>query len=160
MELSSVDGNSLQLHWGEINTTRNLILIVLMIQLCELVFFMNAAPCTNSELLVRKSASVQIIAHEPSRCEGCFDGRLPLLLIVVFIALVLFLLCIGVILDAEGELTTFSFYLPGWFPKQILNIIQICVNTESHRWCKGRRVIEDSFQKPLSKTFMTRNGSQ
>ena len=51
----------------------------------------------------RKSASVQIIAHEPSRCEGCFDGRLPLLLIVVFIAVVLFLLCIGVILDAEGN---------------------------------------------------------
>ena len=53
--------------------------------------------------ICRKSASVQIIAHEPSRCEGCFDGRLPLLLIVVFIALVLFLLCIGVILDAEGN---------------------------------------------------------
>ena len=69
------------------------------------------------ELLIRKSASVQIIAHEPSRCEGCFDGRLPLLLIVVFIALVLFLLCIGVILDAEGEQTTSSLYLPGWFPK-------------------------------------------
>ena len=46
---------------------------------------------------------MQIIAHEPSRCEGCFDGRLPLLLIVVFIALVLFLLCVGVILDAEGD---------------------------------------------------------
>ena len=65
---------------------------------------------TNSHLAIfiilflsRKSASVQIIAHEPSRCEGCFDGRLPLLLIVVFIALVLFLLCVGVILDAEGN---------------------------------------------------------
>ena len=32
MELSLVDGHSLQLHGGEINTTRNLILIVLMIQ--------------------------------------------------------------------------------------------------------------------------------
>ena len=70
---------------------------------------MAAAPvCPDPDInhilvLSRKSASVQIIAHEPSRCEGCFDGRLPLLLIVVFIALVLFLLCIGVILDAEGN---------------------------------------------------------
>ena len=63
------------------------------------------------QFISRKSASVQIIAHEPSRCEGCFDGRLPLLLIVVFIALVLFLLCIGVILDAEGN----NFY--GWTAK-------------------------------------------
>jgi hypothetical protein len=50
----------------------------------------------------------QIIAHEPSRCEGCFDGRLPLLLIVIFIGLILFLLCLGVILDADGESTSSS----------------------------------------------------
>jgi hypothetical protein len=50
----------------------------------------------------------QIIAHEPSRCEGCFDGRLPLLLIVIFIGLILFLLCLGVILDADGESTSAS----------------------------------------------------
>lgn len=60
---------------------------------------------SDNDHYLRKSASVQIIAHEPSQCEGCFDGRLPLLLIVVFIALVLFLLCIGVILDAEGEIS-------------------------------------------------------
>ncbi len=50
----------------------------------------------------------QIIAHEPSRCEGCFDGRLPLLLIVIFIGLILFLLCLGVILDADGESMSYS----------------------------------------------------
>ena len=63
----------------------------------------NLKRYSDNDHYLRKSASVQIIAHEPSRCEGCFDGRLPLLLIVVFIALVLFLLCIGVILDAEGN---------------------------------------------------------
>ena len=68
----------------------------------------NYRNCT----ICRKSASVQIIAHEPSRCEGCFDGRLPLLLIVVFIALVLFLLCVGVILDAEGGFMFFSMPWP------------------------------------------------
>ena len=63
----------------------------------------NLKRYSDNDHYLRKSASVQIIAHEPSRCEGCFDGRLPLLLIVVFLALVLFLLCIGVILDAEGN---------------------------------------------------------
>jgi len=61
----------------------------------------NLKRYSDNDHYLRKSASVQIIAHEPSRCEGCFDGRLPLLLIVVFIGLVLFLLCVGVILDAE-----------------------------------------------------------
>ncbi|XP_023348343.1 spidroin-1, partial [Eurytemora carolleeae] len=55
----------------------------------------------DNEHYLRKSASVQIIAHEPSRCEGCFDGRLPLLMVVIFIASVIFLLCVGVVVDFQ-----------------------------------------------------------
>ena len=67
-------------------------------------------------------------SYFPSRCEGCFDGRLPLLLIVVFIGLVLFLLCIGVILDAEGNfsallLQTLIFHNILQFPSFLLIII-------------------------------------
>ena len=62
----------------------------------------------DNEHYLRKSASVQIIAHEPSRCEGCFDGRLPLLLVVIFIASVIFLLCVGVVVDFQSKLNFFS----------------------------------------------------
>ena len=61
------------------------------------------------------------------RCEGCFYVRLPLLLIVVFIDLVLFLLCIGVILDAEGNFSIQTLILHSilLFPTPLLIII-IC----------------------------------
>ena len=63
----------------------------------------------DNEHYLRKSASVQIIAHEPSRCEGCFDGRLPLLMVVIFIASVIFLLCVGVVVDFQSKYWIFVF---------------------------------------------------
>ena len=74
-----------------------------------LIILVRKQSYADNEHYLRKSASVQIIAHEPSRCEGCFDGRLPLLMVVIFIASVIFLLCVGVVVDFQSKYWIFVF---------------------------------------------------